>query len=108
MSSFVSTTADPRTVAAAAGRGVATDVASISGTTRVPPPVNEPNRAYLPGSTEREQLKARLRSMSAERVEIPLVIGGHEIRTGDVHQAVMPHNHRHVLADWHAASADDV
>src|ERR1041385_2356522 len=108
MSSFVSTPADPGAVAEAAGRGVSPQPAANSGTTRVPSPVNEPNRAYLPGSAEREQLKARLRSMSAERIAIPLARGGREIRTGAVHQAVMPHDHRHVLADWHAANADDV
>ncbi len=108
MSSFVSTPADPGAVAEAAGRGVSPQPAANSGTTRVPSPVNEPNRAYLPGSAEREQLKARLRSMSAERIAIPIVVGGREIRTGAVHQAVMPHDHRHVLADWHAAKTDDV
>src|SRR5262245_15504138 len=41
--------------------------------------------------------------MAAERIEIPLIIGGKEIRSGDKAQAVMPHDHRHVLADWHKA-----
>jgi 1-pyrroline-5-carboxylate dehydrogenase len=70
---------------------------------RIPAPVNEPNLAYLPGSPERAALKARLSSMAAERVDIPLIIGGCEIRTGRVAHAVMPHDHRHVLADWHKA-----
>jgi len=63
--------------------------------------VNEPNLTYLPGSTERAELKTRLASMASERADIPLIIGGCEIRTGQVAQAVMPHDHRHVLADWH-------
>ncbi|OFW03099.1 MAG: 1-pyrroline-5-carboxylate dehydrogenase [Acidobacteria bacterium RIFCSPLOWO2_02_FULL_68_18] len=67
----------------------------------VPVPVNEPNLTYLPGSTERAELKTRLASMASERADIPLIIGGCEIRTGQVAQAVMPHDHRHVLADWH-------
>lgn len=71
-------------------------------------PVNEPNLAYLPGSPERIDLKARLSSMSAERIDIPLIIGGHEIRTGDLAQTVMPHDHRHVLADWHRGKATHV
>src|SRR5262245_33729329 len=75
----------------------------VAGVLRVPPPVNEPNLAYLPGSPERAALKARLQSMAAERIDIPLVIGGEEIRTGRTQQAVMPHNYRHVLADWHSA-----
>jgi len=46
--------------------------------------------------------------MAKERVEIPLIIGGKEIRTGETAQSVMPHNHRHVLADWHKASQKNV
>ena len=76
---------------------------SLSGAPRVPPPVNEPNRAYLPGSSERAALKAALARMAGERADIPLFIGGREIRTGATQQAVMPHDHRHVLADWHMA-----
>ena len=65
---------------------------------RVPAPVNDPNRSYLPGSPERAELKSRLSQMSSERVDIPIVIGGREIRTGNVQQTMMPHDHRHVLA----------
>ncbi len=75
---------------------------------RIPAPVNEPNFTYLPGSPERAALKARLASMAAERIDIPLIIGGCEIRTGQVEQAVMPHDHRHVLADWHKAAPQHV
>jgi 1-pyrroline-5-carboxylate dehydrogenase len=81
---------------------------AFNGTRRVPPPVNEPVRAYAPGSPEKRELKARLKSMAEERIEIPLVIGGKEVRSGDKAQAVMPHNHRHVLADWHKASREHV
>jgi len=42
-----------------------------------------------------------VKSMAGERIEIPLVIGGREVRSGTTAQAVMPHDHRHVLADWH-------
>jgi 1-pyrroline-5-carboxylate dehydrogenase len=70
----------------------------------VPPPVNEPVKSYAPGSPERKELKARLKSMTDERIEIPLVIGGKEVRTGEMVQATMPHDHAHVLADWHKAS----
>jgi 1-pyrroline-5-carboxylate dehydrogenase len=80
----------------------------IAGNSRVPPPVNESNLGYLPGSPERAALKDRLKSMAAERIDIPIVIGGREIRTGRTQQAVMPHNHQHVLADWHAADPEHV
>jgi 1-pyrroline-5-carboxylate dehydrogenase len=74
----------------------------------VPPPVNEPVKSYAPGSPERKELKARLKSMADERIEIPLVIGGKEVRTGEMVQATMPHDHAHVLADWHKASKEHV
>jgi 1-pyrroline-5-carboxylate dehydrogenase len=80
----------------------------FSGVRRVPPPVNEPVRSYAPGSAERREIKARLDAMAGERIEIPLVIGGREVRTGDRAQAVMPHDHRHVLADWHRAGKEHV
>ena len=80
----------------------------LTSASRVPLPVNEPNLAYLPGSPERSALKARLSAMASERIDIPVVIGGREIRTRRTQQAVMPHNHRHTLADWHAADPDHV
>jgi 1-pyrroline-5-carboxylate dehydrogenase len=80
----------------------------FSGTRVVPPPVNEPVKAYGPGSSEKKELKARLKSMAAERMEIPVLIDGKEVRTGDLAQAVMPHDHGHVLADWHKASPGHV
>jgi 1-pyrroline-5-carboxylate dehydrogenase len=74
----------------------------------VPAPVNDVNRGYLPGSPERAELKSRLVQMAGERIEIPLVIGGRRIRTGRLAQTVMPHDHHHVLADWHVADAAHV
>jgi len=75
---------------------------------RVPTPINDQNKTYLPGSPERAELKATLARMASERVDIPLVIGGCEIRTGRTNQVVMPHNHRHVLGEWHAGDATHV
>ena len=69
----------------------------------MPPPVNEPNLTYLPGSPERAELRSRLSAMAVERIEIPLIVGGQDIRTGRLAQVVMPHDHRHVLAEWHQA-----
>src|SRR4051794_28785476 len=63
----------------------------FNGNRRVPPPVNEPVKSYAPGSVERAALKERLRSMSNERVDIPLIIGGKEVHTGELAQTVMPH-----------------
>jgi 1-pyrroline-5-carboxylate dehydrogenase len=83
-------------------------LAGFNGVRRVPAPVNEPVKNYAPGSPERTALKARLKEMAGERIEIPIVIGGREIRTGDIAHAVMPHDHQHVLADWHKASPEHV
>jgi 1-pyrroline-5-carboxylate dehydrogenase len=81
---------------------------SFSGVRRVPPPQNEPNLTYAPGSPERAELKTRLAAMAAERIDIPVIVGGREIRTGRTAHAVMPHKHAHVLADWHKATAESV
>jgi 1-pyrroline-5-carboxylate dehydrogenase len=83
-------------------------LAGFSGTRRVPPPLNEPVKSYAPNSPERAALKARLTEMANERIDIPVVIGGREVRTGGTARAVMPHDHRHVLADWHKASTRHV
>ena len=81
---------------------------AFNGNRRVPSPVNEPVKSYAPGSPERAALKERLRTMANEKVDIPLVIGGKDVRTGDVVDSVMPHNHRHVLGQWHRATAANV
>src|SRR5262245_35393781 len=77
---------------------------SFNGHRRVPPPVNEPVRSFAPGSPERASLKARLAAMARESIEIPLVIGGCDIRTGQTERSVMPHDHAHALATYHKAS----
>jgi 1-pyrroline-5-carboxylate dehydrogenase len=75
---------------------------------RVPIPINEPIRSYVPGTSERQALKNKLAAMSAEKIEIPIIIGGKEIRTGNTGTQVMPHRHGHVLATWHKAGAKEV
>ncbi len=80
----------------------------FNGVRRVPQPINEPVKSYAPGSAERASLKARLDSMASERIEIPIIIGGQEFRTGELGHAVMPHDHGHVLADYHKAKSEHV
>ena len=75
---------------------------------RIPVPINDPVRNYEPGSSDRQALKSRLAEMSAEKIEIPLLIGGKEVRTGDTGTQVMPHRHGHVLATWHKAGPKEV
>ncbi len=81
---------------------------SAPGIFRPPPPQNEPVRSYGPGSPERASLQVRLEQMKAERPEIPCVIGGKDVTTGNLKQAVMPHDKDHVLADVHQGGAKEV
>jgi 1-pyrroline-5-carboxylate dehydrogenase len=81
---------------------------AITARRRVPKPENDPNLTYAPGTPARAELKARLAKMASETVDIPIVIGGKEIRTGDTDAAVMPHKHGHVLGHFHKAGADHV
>jgi 1-pyrroline-5-carboxylate dehydrogenase len=75
---------------------------------RPPTARNEPPNDYAPGSPERASLEKRLAQMAGERVEIPVIIGGEDIATGDTRTAVMPHEKEHVLADVHQATAEHV
>jgi 1-pyrroline-5-carboxylate dehydrogenase len=81
---------------------------SRPGIFRPPPPHNEPVLGYEAGSLERTELQARLAAMAREPLEIPVVIGGEEIRTGDTFDAVMPHDKEHVLAHVHKAGPAEV
>jgi len=74
----------------------------------VPEPRNEPVRNYAPGSPEKKQLKAKLREMLSQQVEIPVIVGGKEIRTGSTVKAVCPHDHGHVLATYHQAGTKEI
>jgi 1-pyrroline-5-carboxylate dehydrogenase len=80
----------------------------FNGIRPVPPPVNEPVKAYALGSPERAELKSRLAGMAQVRTHIPLVIGGQEVKSGEAGVAVMPHDHAHVLADWQKAGPEHV
>jgi 1-pyrroline-5-carboxylate dehydrogenase len=81
---------------------------SAHGTFRVPEPYNEPVKGYVPGSPERDELRGRLEELSSQRLEIPLVIGGEDVRTGDTFEAVMPHKRSHVLGDVQKGGAAEV
>jgi 1-pyrroline-5-carboxylate dehydrogenase len=75
---------------------------------KVPTPVNEPVYGYAPGSPERDLLKAAIDEITAKKVEIPLIIGGQEIRTGKLGKIVMPHDHQHVLGEYHLAGEKEI
>ena len=73
-----------------------------------PLPQNEPVKAYLKGSPERVALEAELERQYNTVVDIPLIIGGKEIRTGNTGKVVCPHEHGHVLATFHKAGEKEV
>ena len=75
---------------------------------KFPNPDNEPIKSYMPNSLERIELEKELKRQSSTEVEIPLIIGGKEVRTGKTKKIVMPHNHQHVLATYHCATQETV
>jgi 1-pyrroline-5-carboxylate dehydrogenase len=83
-------------------------MSAAPGLFRPPPPQNEPVKDYAPESPEREELRVRLEAMRADPIEIPLVIGGKEVRSGETFEAVMPHDRKHVLATVHKGNATHV
>ncbi len=75
---------------------------------QIPEPTNEPLLSYAPGSPERKALKAQLKEMLATEVEVPILVGGKEIRTGDLGDIRVPHDHGHLLGRFHKANAEIV
>ena len=74
----------------------------------VPPPRNEPILGYAPGSAEKTAVKARLTEFTDGSVEIPLLIGGREVTTGDLGDCILPHDHQRRVATYHRGNADTV
>ncbi len=74
----------------------------------VPAPRNEPVYDYTPGSPERSALQAATKDMLGREIEIPIIVGGKEIRTGDLGEVRCPHDHAHVLAKFHKANTQIV
>ncbi|NIM91535.1 MAG: L-glutamate gamma-semialdehyde dehydrogenase [Candidatus Aminicenantes bacterium] len=75
---------------------------------KVPDPFNEPVYSYAPGTRERERLTAQLKKMLDEEIEIPLIIGGKEVRTGNLSDCRCPHDHGHLLGQYHKAGPKEI
>ena len=75
---------------------------------RIPLALNEPILDHAPGSAERAALEAQMVSLAATKLDVPLVIGGKEVRTGKLGQSTCPHRHAKVLADFHQGGAGEV
>lgn len=80
----------------------------IAAIPKIEMPSNEPVLPYGPGSKEKQQLKDKLRELSRKKIEIPCVIGGRNVRTGNTGLCVMPHDHRHVLGIYHKAGKAEI
>ena len=76
--------------------------------TQITKAVNEPILSFAAGSPERASLQAKYDEMATQTIEIPLIIDGKEIKTGNTGNCVMPHNHQHVLATYHNAGETEV
>ena len=69
---------------------------------------NEPVKSYAPGSPERSALKQKLDELNKGGLDLPMVIGGKEVRTGNLHDIRPPHNHGHLLGHYHQGDKSHV
>ena len=72
------------------------------------PPENDPIQTYKPGSEARRRILAELERQRNLVVEIPIIIGGKEVYTGNTKDVVIPHDHQRVVARYHQASEKEV
>jgi 1-pyrroline-5-carboxylate dehydrogenase len=75
---------------------------------QIPEPVNEPILNYAPGSRERAELKAKITELRGQVIDIPLLIGGKEVRTGRTADIVIPHENKKVIGRFHKAGPKEV
>jgi len=75
----------------------------LNATVTIEAPQNEATLSYGPGSPERRRISAALSELRGQEIEIPLIIGGCEVRTGRTAVCTVPHDHRHRLAVYHQA-----
>jgi 1-pyrroline-5-carboxylate dehydrogenase len=80
----------------------------INARVKVPPPINEPVLSYAPGSVEKQELQTKLDDFGGQQIEIPIIIGGSDIKTGDVGQCILPHDHQQSLATFHKGNTETV
>ena len=75
---------------------------------KVPVPINEPIKDYAPNSKEKKSLVAKINELSSMKVEIPIIIDGKEIKTGNTGNCVKPYDHAHILGTYHKAGEEEV
>lgn len=79
-----------------------------NGISQIPKPKNEPIFYYGPSTPERKDLKAKLAELKSNKYEIPSIIGGAEVKSGDMAECRCPHDHRYLLATYHKAGTKEV
>ena len=80
----------------------------MSGFFKVPNPVNEPVKTYVPGSPERTELQNTLKALKSQQADIPMYIGGDEVRSGKKVAIHPPHEIGHTLGHFHAGDESHV
>ena len=73
-----------------------------------PLPTNEPVLNYAKGSKEKLALKAALKEFKSTKIDVPMYIGADEVRTGKTVTMHPPHEHKHVLGQYHIGDASHV
>lgn len=71
-------------------------------------PANEPIKSYAPGTPERKEMKDKLIELRNKQIEIPLIIGGKEVKTGNMGKCILPHDHGTVVGTYHNAGEKEV
>ncbi len=79
-----------------------------NGIFKIPQPKNEPILSFGPGSKEKQTLKAKLAEMKSQQIEIPIIIGGNEVKTGNMADCCCPHDHGHLLGQYHKAGEKEI
>jgi 1-pyrroline-5-carboxylate dehydrogenase len=80
----------------------------LKGFFNVPAPINEPVKSYSPGSAERKELQQALKDARAKQIDVPMYIGDEEVRTGKMRKMSPPHDHQHILGQFHEGDSSHV
>jgi 1-pyrroline-5-carboxylate dehydrogenase len=75
---------------------------------KIEKPSNEPIYPYSPGSIEKREIKEKLKELTGKQIEIPLIIGGKEVKTGDLGKCIIPHENSKILGQYHKAGKKEV
>ena len=74
----------------------------------IPKPINDPIISYAPGTPEKASLKKCIQGLKSKKLEVPLIIGGQEIKSDNLSEISIPHDHQHILGSYHKAGSKEV